>query len=359
LRAVGYLKGVQENNLVISGGLRMRRNRAVVSKVVVSCLLVVLSIPGFATRALSQDYPTKAITMVVGIDAGGMIDVATRTLADEMKKIVKQDVLVENRPGASHLVALSYVLATKPDGYTLFSSTDSPFVRVPHMLKVKFDPIAETVPIIFYGIFTHFVFVPADSPFKTLKDFFTFAKENPGKLTVGNPGFGTGPYVTMAGVALETGLKFSHVPFAGEPKLIAGLLGGHLMSGVIPIDNCLSLYKAGKLRILGVLQGDERLSAFPDVPTLKEVAKEFGMKSSVIYPGLMIAGPKAMPGPIVKKLADSLDMARRSPAFQKYARDSHIYQDRMPITGEALQKYVRAGYQETGDLVRQLGIEKK
>ena len=321
--------------------------------------MVVCFVSGFTTGAYSQDFPTKPITMVVGIDPGGMFDVSTRILAEEMKKIVKQDVLVENKPGASHLVALSYVLSTKPDGYTLFSSTDSPFVRVPHMLKVKFDPIAETVPIIFYGIFAHFVFVPANSPFKTLKDFFTFAKENPGKLTLGNPGFGTGPYVTMAGVSLETGIKFTHVPFPGEPKLIAALLGGHLMAGVIPIDACLSMYRAGKLRILGVLQGDKRLSAFPDVPTLKEVATEFGMKSSVIYPGVMISGAKAVPSPIVKKLADTIDMARKSPAFQKWAQESHVYQDGMPLTGEALQNYIQAGYKETGDLVRKLGIEKK
>ena len=104
--------------------------------------------------------------------------------------------------------------------------TDAPFIRVPYMLKLKFDPISETVPVIFYGIFTHFIVVP-DSPLKNLRDFFVYAKENPGKLTFGNPGYGTVPYITMAGVELETGLKFSHIPFAGEPKEIAALLGGN------------------------------------------------------------------------------------------------------------------------------------
>ena len=257
------------------------------------------------------------------------------------------------------MVAGSYVISCKPDGYILWGSTDAPFIRVPHMMKLKFDPIKETTPIIFYGIFTHFVVVPADSQFKTLRDMLTFAKQNPEKLTFGNPGFGTVPHLTMAGMALETGLKFSHIPFAGEPKEIAALLGGHLMAAGIAIESCIAQVKAGKLRALGILQGDERLSAFPEIPTLKEVAKDFGMKTSVIYPGLMMSGPKGLAEPIVKKLATAFDTSRKSASFQKYARETYIFQDKMPLTGQALQNHLNNGYKEIGDLIQNLGIEKK
>ena len=91
----------------------------------------------------------------------------------------------------------------------------------------------------------------AESPFKTLKDMLTFAKGNPMKLTFGNPGFGTVPHLTMAGMDLETGLKISHIPFDGEPKEIAALLGGHLMAAGIAIESCISQVQAGKLRALG------------------------------------------------------------------------------------------------------------
>ena len=313
----------------------------------------------FTTVAFSQDYPTKAITIVVGMEPGGIVDVATRVLVDDAKKVLGQDILVENKPGASHMVAGSYVISSKPDGYTLWSSTDAPFVRMPHMMKLKFDPIAETTPIIFYGIFTHFILVPAESPFKTLKDMLTFAKENPGKLTFGNPGFGTVPHMAMAGMEVETGLKISHVPFGGEPKEIAALLGGHLMAAGIAIESCISQVKAGKLRALGILQGDERVSAFPEIPTLKEVAKEFGMKTGVTYPGLMMSGPKGLPDPIVKKLVTAFDTGRKSAGFQKYAKETYIFQDKMPMTGEALRNHLIRGYKETGDLVQKLGIQKK
>ena len=336
----------------------MRRDRPL-SRRVLSCLLSFVLLMGLGGAALAQDYPTKTIFLEVGMEPGGIVDVASRILAEETKKVIGQDILIENKPGASHMVACSYVVASKPDGYVLFSATDAPFIRVPHLFKLKFDPITETTPIIFYGIFTHFIVVPDNSPFKNLDDMLTFAKQNPEKLTFGNPGFGTVPHLTMAGMALETGLKFSHIPFPGEPKEIAALLGGHLMAAGIAIESCISQVRAGKLRALGVLQGDDRLSAFPEIPTLKEVAKKFGMKSSVIYPGLMIAGPKGLPEPIVKKLATSFEAGRKSPGFQKYAKDTYIFQDKMPMVGPVLQNHLSNGYKEIGDLIKKLGIQKK
>jgi tripartite-type tricarboxylate transporter receptor subunit TctC len=344
---------------LLSGGIKMGKHLKVFFRTSLLSFFILFPLAGLAGSAFSLDYPTQAITLVVGMEPGSGMDVVTRVLAEETKKILGRDVMVENKPGASHMVALSYVIAGKPDGYTLFSATDAPFVRAPHLFKLKFDPIAETVPIIFHGILTHFMVVPADSPFKTLKDMLIFAKQNPGKLTVGNPGFGTVPYVTMAGVGLETGLKFSHVPFAGEPKEIAALLGGHVMAAGIAIDACIAQVQAGKLRILGVLQGDKRLSAFPDIPTLKEVAKEFGMKSSVIYPGLVIAAKKGVPGPIVEKLANVFNQARMSPGYQKYVTERYIFQDGMPLVGEKLQNHLNEGYKEVGELIQKLGIEKK
>jgi tripartite-type tricarboxylate transporter receptor subunit TctC len=329
------------------------------SKKVVLSLLGILGMIALSATAFSQDYPSKTITAVVGMEPGGIVDVATRVLVDEAKKGIGQDILVENKPGASHMVAGSYVISSKPDGYTLWSSTDAPFVRMPHMMKLKFDPIAETTPIIFYGVFTHFILVPTDSPFKTLKDLLTFAKENPSKLTFGNPGFGMVPHMAMAGMEIETGLKISHVPFAGEAKEIAALLGGHLMAAGIAIESSIAQVKAGKLRALGILQGEERVSAFPEIPTLKEAAKEFGMKTAVTYPGLMVSGPKGLPEPIVKKLVMTFDTARKSAAFQKYAKETYIFQDKMPMTGEVLRNHLNRGYKETGDLVQKLGIQKK
>ena len=337
----------------------MKKKSGAVSRKFVLALLAPFVLAVFAVSAFSQDYPTKAITAVVGMEAGGIVDVATRMLMDDAKKVVGQEIMVENRPGASHMVAGSHVVGSKPDGYTLWGSTDAPFVRMPHMMKLKFDPIAETTPIIFYGIFTHFILVPADSQFKTLKELLIFAKENPGKLTFGIPGVGMVPHMGMAGMEIETGIKVSFVPFAGEPKIVAAMLGGHLMSAGIAVESSIAQVKAGKLRAIGMIQGEERLAAFPDVPTLKEVGKEFGMKTSVTYPGLMMSGPKSLPEPIVKKLVTVFETSRKSPKFQKYAQETYIFQDKMPMTGDALKNHLNKGFKDTGELVQKLGLQKK
>src|SRR5512143_2418250 len=218
----------------------MKQRRGCASRNTAAVLLVGLIILGFFGIGAAQDYPTKSVAIVVGMEAGGVVDVASRVLAEEAKKALGQDILIENKPGASHMIAGSYVVNAKPDGYTLWGATDAPFLRVPHMFKLKFDPIKETTPIIFYGIFTHFVVVPAESPFKTLKDMLTFAKENPMKLTFGNPGVGTVPHLTMAGLDLETGLKMTHVPFKGELAEIAAMMGGHPMASGIAIESCIT-----------------------------------------------------------------------------------------------------------------------
>ncbi len=337
----------------------MRKESRFSRCVVVALFLAGALVLGSSVVAPAQTYPAKPITIVIGMEPGGVVDVASRVLMDEAKKVLGQEMHVENRPGASHMVAGAYVVGSKPDGYTIWGATDAPFIRVPHMMNLKYDPIKETTPIIFYGIFTHFVVVPANSPFKTLKDMLAFAKENPTKLTFGNPGHGTVPHLTFAGMELETGLKVTNVPFSGEPKEIAALLGGHLMAAGIAIESCIAQVEAGQLRAIGVLQGDKRLSAFPEIPTLKEVAKDFGMKSSVIYPGLMMAGPKGMPEPIVDKLASAFDTARKSAAFQKFAKEKYIFQDGMPVVGQALRDHLANGYKDTGDLIQKLDIKKK
>jgi tripartite-type tricarboxylate transporter receptor subunit TctC len=118
----------------------MRRARYGFSQKVLACLLGIFLVICSGEAALSQEYPTKAITLVCGMDPGGVVDVATRVLVEGSKKALGQDILVENKPGASHMVAASIVVKAKPDGYTLFTATDAPFVRVPHMMKLPYDP---------------------------------------------------------------------------------------------------------------------------------------------------------------------------------------------------------------------------
>lgn len=307
---------------------------------------------GFVTHAIGQPYPTQPITLVVGMAPGGITDVATRTIANEAKKHLGVELLVVNKPGAMQTVAMSYVISSRPDGYTLGATTDAPYVRAPHLLSLNFNPLTETVPIIYYGSFPAVVIVKADSPFKTFKDVINFAKGNPGKLTYGTPGVASGPDVGIGGFALQMGLKISMVPFTGDSEALLSLLGGQIMTGGMGIGSCMSQVKAGKIKVLTVIHGDERLETFPDVPTLNE----FGFKDILPLPGLGIFGPKGLPDPIVKKIEDAFKKASLTAEFKTFAMNNYVYPMKKGSTGPELRNYLATASQITGNLIQKLGL---
>jgi tripartite-type tricarboxylate transporter receptor subunit TctC len=309
-------------------------------------------VTGFSALILAQEYPTQPITMVAGTVPGGLPDVAGRVLADEAKKLLGVDILVINKPGATQTVGASYVISKPPDGYTLGVATDAPFVRAPHMMALNFDPIKDSLPIIIFANMHSFIVTRADSPFRTFKEVIDFARENPGKLTYGDGGIGTNYYLGFAGLALQMGFKFTHIPHGGDAPTTVALLGGHIMVAGISGGICVPQIKAGKMRLLAVADGIERLEAFPQVPTFYEFSGDV-----IPSPGLIIFGPKGLPLPIVKKLEDAFSKASQSPAFKKWALDNEVYPLKKFITGQELRDYLEAEYKKTGELYRRLGVK--
>lgn len=297
-------------------------------------------------------FPSQPITLVVGMAAGGITDMATRALAEEAKKILKQEILVVNKPGASQTVAMSSVITAQPDGYTLGSTTDAPFLRAPHMMTLNFNTLTDTRPIILYGKFTSVVVVPTDSPFKTLKDALDFAQQNPGKLTFGHPGIGTTPYLCPAGMGLQKGFKISFVPFPGDSAVVTALLGKHIMIGGMGAASCMSQIKAGQVRVIGVIEGEDRLEAFPQAQTLHEL----GMQNVLPPPTFVAFGPKSLPDPVAKKLEDAFLKASESPGFKKFAVENEIFPVKKGGTGPELLSYLNAAYAKTGNLIRAIGM---
>ena len=323
-----------------------------VTRVILGSNMIACMIFGFVTPGLAQTYPTQPITLVVGMAPGGITDVATRTIANEAKKDLGVELLVVNKPGAMQTVAMSYVISSRPDGYTFGATTDAPYVRAPHMLNLNFSPQTETIPIIYYGSFPAVVIVKVDSPFKTFKDVIQFARENPGKLTYGTPGVASGPDLGIGGFALQMGLKIPMVPYTGDSEALLSLLGGQIMMAGMGIGSCMSQVKAGKVRILAVIHGDERLETFPDVPTLNE----FGFKDILPLPGLGLFGPKGLPDPIVKKIEAAFKKASQSAEFKTFAANNYVYPMKKGSTGLELRSYLATASQTTGNLIQRLGL---
>ena len=308
---------------------------------------------GTTVASQAQQYPSQPITLVVGMAAGGITDIATRTIAAEAKKYLGVELPVVNKPGAMQTVAMSYVISARPDGYTLGATTDAPYARAPHMLSLNFNPMTETRPIIYYGTFPAVILVKPGGPLKTLDDVIAYAKANPGKLTYSTAGVASGPHLGFGGFALEKGFKISMVPFTGDSEALLALLGGQVLTAGMGVGSCISQVKAGKAKVVAVIHGEERLDTFPDAPTLREA----GFKELLPPPNLGIFGQKQLPDAIAKSIADVFTKASQSNAFKAYAANNYIYPMK-GSTGEELKAYLARSNQLTGDLIRQLGIGK-
>jgi tripartite-type tricarboxylate transporter receptor subunit TctC len=307
-------------------------------------LLACLILPGIA---YGQDYPAKPINLLVGYPAGGSTDLSMRALASEAAKILKQPVVVSNVVGAAGTLVLGRVKGEKPDGYTIFNAPTANFCRIPHLQAVPYDPLKDFSFIMQYGLYQYGLVVRADSPWKTFEEFIDYAKKNPRKVTYATSGLGTGQHLAMEYMAQKEKIEWNHVPFPGGLQAVTALLGGHVQA-VSQTTEWKEHVNAGTLRLL-VVWTDQRLKAFPNVPTLREKGYPFSVHSA-----LSLMGPAGMPKPVVEKLQNAFSQAMESKAFL----DVMDKFDMPPayLGSDALTKLVNKDYTETGELIKSLGI---
>lgn len=265
---------------------------------------------GFAPTLVSAQgaatFPEKPITLILPWPPGGSSDLVTRALADEAGKILGQAVVVDNRAGASGTLAPAAMAANaKPDGYTICHLPLS-VLRLPQMQKMTYDPLKDFTYIMQLTGFALAAAVLADGPFKTWKDVLDFARSNPDKFSYATPGVATQPHLGMEMIAAKEGLKLLHVPTKGVAESQSAVLGGHVHM-ICETTTFKPMVEAGKFRAMHVW-GAERLKAWPDVPTLKELGYPVVFDSPY---GL--AGPKGMDPGIVKKLHDAFKTALEHP----------------------------------------------
>ena len=317
--------------------------------IVIFSFLIIL----YSNLSIAQvDYPTKPIQMFIGYAPGGSTDVLVRTLAQEAKRYLGQEVLIINKPGAGGTVSAISVATSKPDGYTLGATPSSTFTVSPWLLELSTDIVKETTPLLSVAKFNVGVFVKSDSPFKSLKGFFEYAKQNPGKATYGHPGVSTRPHLVMEMMAAQEGMKINFVAFPGDIPTTTALLGGHIMAAGCSAAGWISHVQAGTLRLLAVME-EERMDPFPDVPTVVEVGYPYPLPLVVF-----LYGPKGIPEPIVKRLEDAFDKASQSPTYKKVAIENALFSKKNMLR-EELAKFLDREKTKTGDIIKKLGLGKK
>lgn len=297
-------------------------------------------------------FPTKTIQVYVGMAPGGSMDLLTRALAQDARKYLGQEVVVVNKPGAAGSSAATQVAAAKPDGYTLCVTPSTTFTATPFIQDLPVDLIKESTPILGFAKFDVTIFVKSDGPIKGLKDLIEFARQNPGKVTYGTPGMGTRAHLVMAAIALQEGVKMSHMPFAGDVPTATAVLGGHVTAGACSPAGPIAHVEAGTLKIIAVV-GNERMDAFPNIPTIVELGYPYPLP--VVH---FLHGPRGLPEPVEKKLEDVFEKASQSAAFEDIAIKNMLYLKKH-LLGKELEAFLVDQKTKTGELIQRVGLGKK
>jgi tripartite-type tricarboxylate transporter receptor subunit TctC len=255
----------------------------------------------------AQVFPAKPVTLICPWPPGGSTDLHLRQFAAIASKHLGQNVVVENRPGASGMLGPLSASRTAPDGYTLSQLPVSAY-RVPHMQKVDWDPLNDFTYIIGITGYTFGMVVKSDSPWKTLQDVIAYAKANPGKFSYSSTGNGTSPHLLIEEMAMKTGVQMLHVPFKGNADSTQALMGGHVMAQS-DATGWGRHVDAGAFRLL-VTFGEKRTKW--GAPTAKELGIDI-----VSYSPYGIVGAKGMDPKVTKTLHDAFKKTLDDPEHLK------------------------------------------
>jgi tripartite-type tricarboxylate transporter receptor subunit TctC len=266
---------------------------------------------GFSQQAALAQYPSKPVHIVVPYPPGGAVDAFARVLSQQLSDVWSQQVVVENRPGASTMIGAEQVAKSPADGYTLLLTAELTFVTVPHLYeKIPFDPLKDFAPITALVSATQALVANPSLPAKTVKDIVALAKTKPGELSYGSFGIGSTGHLNMEVLQAMTGVRFNHVPYTGAGPAMNDVIGGHINFMFAALSIVKGNVQAGKLRMIGV-GSDHRSREFPDVPTISESgARGFEAKS---WFGL--AAPAGTPADIIKKINKDVAKVLSDSAF--------------------------------------------
>lgn len=274
-----------------------------------------------ALPAAAQDaFPSRPVTIVVPFGAGGALDLIARVLADGLHTEWGQPVVIDNKPGASGLLAMRQVAGAPPDGYTLILSSESNHILLP-LLDTRFslDVDKAFVPVSLSGQFQHTLIVRKDLPVSSARELVDYLRANPGKLSFGSSGVGTQAHVAGEFLSLLTSSKLVHVPYRSSPAALNDLLAGNLDVNFQSVPAVRSHLDSPRLKMLAVLS-KERLKELPDIPTMAES----GFPNFILSSWMGMFGPTGLPADIRDKLSDALVKVGRNPEIQERIRATGI-----------------------------------
>lgn len=266
-----------------------------------------------AVASAQAAYPDHAIRLIVPFSPGGSADIVGRLIADAMRPLLGQPVIVENKPGAAGNIGGSLVAHAPPDGYTLVIASAGPTVINPSLYKnMPYSPIKDLAPISALTLENNVMAVNPSVPAKTLSEFIAYAKAHPNTISFGSPGVGTPAHLAGELLNQMAGLHMQHVPYKGSGPAISDLLGGHITLMIDNMPPLLPHIQSGQLRAVAV-PSVKRAAALPSVPTFEES----GLKGFVVMAWKGLMAPAGTPEPIINRLNAAVVQALKNPEVQQ------------------------------------------
>jgi tripartite-type tricarboxylate transporter receptor subunit TctC len=285
----------------------------------VAAMIVAVAVFASVAPCAAQPYPVRPITMIVPFPAGGATDTLARYLAEKMRGLLGQSIIIENVGGAAGSIGVGRAVRSPADGYTLSIGTSTTHMLTGGLYVLPFDLLRDLEPIIYIGSEPLLLAARKDFPANDLKGLIAYLKANPDKASVGIAGVGAAGH--LAGIAFqkETATKFQFVPYRGNAPAMQDLLAGQIDFMMEPSSNFRSLIATDSIRPIAVT-GKARLPSSPDIPTVEEAGLP-GFTASLWY-GLWV--PKDTPKDIVQKLNATLRDVLADPSVQKRFGDLGI-----------------------------------
>jgi tripartite-type tricarboxylate transporter receptor subunit TctC len=302
-----------------------------------------------ASTGSGQAYPVRAIRLVVHSSPGGSSDILGRMIAQRLTESLGQQVVVENRAGASGIIGVEVVVKAPPDGYTILISQTSLAINPAIFPKIPYNALRDLAPITQIVDGPNVMTVHPSVPVKSVKQLIALAKSRPEGLIIGSPGQGTSPHLSAELFNSMAGVKIAQVQYKGAGMAIVGLLAGEVSVMFPTTPTVIGYLKTGRLRALGVTTA-KRTQALPDVPTLSEAGLP-GYESTQWFG---ILAPAATPRPIIDRLHQEIVRIMQSPAMkQRLANDG---MEVVAGTPEQFGAHIKAETEKWAKVIKAIGL---
>ena len=250
-----------------------------------------------STAHAQQDYPSKPIRIIVGVAPGGATDILARTVGARLTEVFKQQVIVENRPGANHIIGGEITAKSAKDGYTLQMVPEGFVINASVYAKLPFDPLRDFSPIAIVANVPNVLVVHPSLPARSVKQFAAIARARPGQLSYGSSSVGSPSHMSGELFKVMAKVDYVHVPYKGQALALVDLMGGHIQFLFPSIPAAVVHVRSGKLVALGVTTV-RRATALPDLPTIAEA----GMPGYEVSGWYGLIGPAGLPVAVVARL---------------------------------------------------------